>query len=379
MVYGNFKQEATIFKVHLIPKPDNNLCVPPNNGNIQEPYIFFKQEIDLVFVSYEITQYTFQPDIKLIPCYYLDPQPLIHPNLVEKDPKKIVKSYGYYVLTIIPTQVLYKPSNTIKPCFFDKITPIGLYYYYIYAGFYACKPLEYKSQCETETINGGLTITEINKFYILISHRLSALYPFFEIFAFNKEMRRLIKQYKETATISCGTVIEGPEKETLRRSLSDIQSDVTDNTDTLLSLKRAIINEDEPEDLPEDLLEKMYIEENDDNEEEGGIDIGKNYEMVIKKNDEMVIEKNDEKEGKNDEMVIKKNDKMVIEKNDEKEGINDEMFIEGGNSKNNSRRITRTPNHFLFSRKNHNSHQKVKTIKKILHNHKKIIKTVKKH
>ena len=189
MVYKNFKQEATIFKVKLIANEQNP---------ISEPVEFNNQSVDLVFVNYSIKQWL-NPDIKLPPCYGLDPQPIPPQPIPDSDPDPGPKFnvQGYYVLTIIPTKVLLPPpNNVIRNCNFDNITEIGLFENYIKAGFYACKPLDYKGQCVLRTFFPQ-TISTINLEYAFIGHRLNGQWPFYDLFGFNTDDRQILSAYTE--------------------------------------------------------------------------------------------------------------------------------------------------------------------------------------
>jgi hypothetical protein len=202
MIYKNFKQEATVFKVRLIPKAANMSCIPPNQFPIPDPNNFYKQSIDIIFVNFRIKQYTFIPDICLEPCYALDPQP--EPQVQSNKKQKVEPDFnvqGYYVLTIIPTQVLISPEEPLHRCEFNRITRIGLYEYYIKAGYYVCKPLDYKGQCILRSfpINPGAQVVPqtINVEYVYIGHRLNGQEPFNRLFGFEEAEKQALATYSE--------------------------------------------------------------------------------------------------------------------------------------------------------------------------------------
>ena len=248
MVYKNFKQEATVFKVRLIPKRGNKLCVPPNAGNIpanpspgngpgQSNTNFYQQPVDIVFVNFHMRQYTSNPDICLEPCYELDPQP--QPQSKRKKQKKEVEVeeverdfnvQGYYVLTIIPTCVLQITKNfgisttIVTPCKFNKITSIGLYQFYIKAGYYVCKPLDYTGQCILRSfpINPGAQVIpqKINVEYAYIGHRLNGQEPFKRLFGFTDPEIAALSTYSEQIITSPETTV-GKIGRTLSTAIND--------------------------------------------------------------------------------------------------------------------------------------------------------------
>ena len=266
MIYKNFKQEATIFKVTLVPKAENILCIPPVPGPIPQPIAFYKQTVDIVFVNYSIKQYTSFPTVCLSPCYPLDPQPLVNQNppfeniLLEEDlvfninaPEFNVQ--GYYVLTIIPTQVLRPQQQLLPqeviPCEFNNITEIGLFQYYIKAGFYVCKPLDYRGQCilrsfpinypdaeeSFEDLLEVPPITRINIEYAYIGHRLNSEVPFKTLFGWTDDERSALSTYSEQIISSPATTLG-----TLIRQMTNASSDV-EKSDTLIRQINEQLNE----------------------------------------------------------------------------------------------------------------------------------------
>jgi hypothetical protein len=252
MIYKNFKQEATIFKVTLVPKEANILCIPPFLIEIPEPIAFYKQTVDIIFVNYSIKQYTSFPTVCLSPCYPLDPQPLVGeypPGININAPEFNVQ--GYYVLTIIPTQVLLPQQQLLPqeviPCEFNNITEIGLFQYYIKAGFYVCKPLDYRGQCILRSFPINYPdavfvgdppevppITTINMEYAYIGHRLNSEVPFKTLFGWTDDERSALSTYSEQIISSPATTLG-----TLIRQMSNAKSD-TKKTNTLIRQ----INED---------------------------------------------------------------------------------------------------------------------------------------
>jgi len=234
MVYKNFKQEATVFKVRLIPKDNNNLCVPPNNTPIPlnpipaNPINFYKQSVDIVFVNFHIKQYTSFLTACLPPCYDPDPQPKQNQNPTKKSASGFITKkiqfdlarpefnvQGYYVLTIIPTWVLkilnYFPiTYNVTPCNFDVTTEIGLFEYYIKAGYYACKPLDYTGQCLLRTFpinpRDRVIPQTINIEYAYIGHRLNGQEPFKRLFDFTDAEIGALSTYSEQIIVSPTTV-----------------------------------------------------------------------------------------------------------------------------------------------------------------------------
>ena len=209
MVYKNFKQEATVFKVRLIPKDNNNFCVPPNQTPIPaNPINFYKQSVDIIFVNFHIKQYTSFPTACLPPCYDPDPQP--NTNLAEPE----FNVQGYYVLTIIPTWVLKNTRillNDVIPCVFSNTTEIGLFEYYIKAGYYACKPLDYTGQCILRTFpinsNDPVNPQTINIEYAYIGHRLNGQEPFKRLFGFTPDEIIALSTYSEQIIVSPTTTV----------------------------------------------------------------------------------------------------------------------------------------------------------------------------
>lgn len=256
MVYKNFKQEATIYKVRLKAK-EQNWCISTNvsrndlnnnalPGDISEPKNFYKQDVDIVFVNYNIKQYS-NPDVCLKSCYHLDPEPTI------PLPEPSFNVQGYYVLSIIPTKVLL-PPNTID-CDFNKITSIGLFKYYIKAGYFACKPLDYRGQCFLRSFFPK-KIATINLEYAYIGHRLNGQWPFYDLFGFNDEAREILSEYTEQPillNLSSTIGIKPGMTRTATLAKSDAQSgntiieyidpklldDVNNYTDSLCALKVA--------------------------------------------------------------------------------------------------------------------------------------------
>jgi len=195
MVYKNFKQEATIFRVTLYPNLENILCIPPldEHGPIPNPGEFYKQTVDIIFVNYSIKQWT-NTNLKLVPCYHLDPQP------IAALPEPEFNVQGYYVLTIIPTRVLLPEPQQVIPCDFNITTEIGLFEYYIKSGFYVCKPLDYRGQCFLRSFF-PTEISTINLEYAYIGHRLNGKWPFWDLFGFNKDDRDILSTYTEQPII----------------------------------------------------------------------------------------------------------------------------------------------------------------------------------
>jgi hypothetical protein len=263
MIYKNFKQEATIFKVTLDPKEANILCIPPDLIEIPEPIAFYKQTVDIIFVNYSIKQYTSFPTVCLSPCYPLDPQPLVgvgqdppfenillEENLVFDRNAPEFDVQGYYVLTIIPTQVLLPDQLMPIPCEFNNITEIGLFQYYIKAGFYVCKPLDYRGQCilrsfpinypDAEFVEDNpleVPITTINMEYAYIGHRLNSEVPFKTLFGWTDAERSALSTYSEQIISSPATTVG-----TLIRQLTNAKSDTT-KTDTLIRQINEQLNE----------------------------------------------------------------------------------------------------------------------------------------
>ena len=251
MIYKNFKQEATIFKVTLDPKEANILCIPPFLIEIPEPIAFYKQTVDIVFVNYSIKQYTSFPTVCLKPCYPLDPQPIVeeYPVGIDIDAPEF-NVQGYYVLTIIPTQVLLPGQLMPIPCEFNNITEIGLFQYYIKAGFYVCKPLDYRGQCILRSFPINYPdavfvgdppevppITTINMEYAYIGHRLNSEEPFKTLFGWNDGEKNALSIYSEQIIISPETT-----GGTLRRQLTTASSD-TEKSDTLIRQINEQLNE----------------------------------------------------------------------------------------------------------------------------------------
>ena len=242
MIYKNFKQEATIFKVTLVPKAENILCIPPVPGPIPQPIAFYKQTVDIVFVNYSIKQYTSFPTVCLKPCYPLDPQPIVeeYPVGIDIDAPEF-NVQGYYVLTIIPTQVLLPGQLMPIPCEFNNITEIGLFQYYIKAGFYVCKPLDYRGQCILRSFPINYPdavfvgdppevppITTINMEYAYIGHRLNSEVPFKTLFGWTDDERSALSTYSEQIISSPATTLG-----TLIRQMTNASSDV-EKSDTLI-------------------------------------------------------------------------------------------------------------------------------------------------
>lgn len=194
MVYKNFKQEAHVFKVRLIPKPGNNFCYPNSNPPIQEPVIsenqkeFYKQTVDLVFVHYTIQQWA-DSNYEPKECYDNSAQR-------EQSPPSF-NIQGYYILTIIPTKVLNVNSGVITNCNFDYITDIGLFKNYIKAGYYVCKPLDYKSQCIERTFGSNRSLTVINLEYWFTGTRYNPLWPFKTLFGYTDADILALSKYSE--------------------------------------------------------------------------------------------------------------------------------------------------------------------------------------
>ena len=146
------------------------------------------------------------------------------------------------MLTLIPTQVL-RPQEVI-PCNFNNITEIGLFQYYIKAGFYVCKPLDYRGQCilrsfpinypDEEFVEDPLvvpqiiTITTINMEYAYIGHRLNSEVPFKTLFGWTDDERSALSTYSEQIISSPATTLG-----TLIRQMTNASSDV-EKSDTLI-------------------------------------------------------------------------------------------------------------------------------------------------
>jgi hypothetical protein len=214
MVYKNFKQDAHVFKVRLIPIPDNNLCYPNSDPAIPEPVIspnqinFYRQPVDLVFVHYTIQQWT-NPNYEPNECEDVNNIP---------GPRKINPKFnvqGYYILTIIPTQVLNVRPPEITSCEFNAITEIGLFKNYIKAGYYICKPLDYKSQCREYSFDAAGRLTVINLEYFFTGTRYNPLWPFKTLFSYNDLDIEALSKYSEA-------IIYSPSRETggLKRQLT---------------------------------------------------------------------------------------------------------------------------------------------------------------
>jgi hypothetical protein len=198
MVYKNFKQNATIFKVRLTPKVfTTSDCEPP----------FKKQAITIVFVQYTIKQWN---DEMYEPKECNDQTP----EVSEPD----IEIPGYYILTIIPTKGKIKTllSSTETDIVFNTITDIGLFVQYIKAGFYACKPLDYKRQCDMTSFIEEVEVevgkkrsinkipSTINYEYVSIANRLNNQFPFYKLFSFDTQMRKALKTYNENPIIIPG-------------------------------------------------------------------------------------------------------------------------------------------------------------------------------
>ena len=194
MVYKNFKQEAHVFKVRLIPNPGNNLCYPnsdpPDNAPIPADQLFYKQEIDLVFVHYTIQQWA-DPNYEPDECEDITNIPRVR----KINPKFNVQ--GYYILTIIPTWVLNVNPARITPCNFNHITDIGLFMNYIKAGYYVCKPLDYKSQCREYSFGAAIPLTVINLEYFFTGTRYNPLWPFKTLFGYSDLDTQVLSKYSE--------------------------------------------------------------------------------------------------------------------------------------------------------------------------------------
>jgi hypothetical protein len=212
MVYKNFKQEAHIFKVRLKKRQQNHnfRCYPDAVPLIPEPLIpfaqinFYNQDVDLVFVHYTIKQWA-------NPAY--EPRECDEPGA---DLPSAFTVQGYYVLTIIPTQVLNVSPAGITDCDFNDITDIGLFKNYIKAGFYACKPLDYKGQCIERTFNAG-RLTAINLEYWFIGTRLNYQWPFYILFAYSDNEKIALSNYSENIIFSPSIVTGGLKRQlTLR-------------------------------------------------------------------------------------------------------------------------------------------------------------------
>jgi hypothetical protein len=234
MVYKNFKQEATIFKVRLIPKPLNIFCIPPNQTPIpQNPVNFYKQSVDIIFVNFHIKQYTSFPTARLPPCYDPDPQPINNEEDLSLDNPEF-NVQGYYILSIIPTRVyiIKFPTNIEEDCNFNNITKIGLFQYYIKAGYYACKPLDYTGQCIIRSfpINPIARVVpqKINVEYAYIGHRLNGQEPFNRLFGFTPDEKIALSTYSEQ-------IIRYPDNiKKLTRSMTNVKSDIK-KTNTLIA------------------------------------------------------------------------------------------------------------------------------------------------
>jgi hypothetical protein len=213
MVYKNFKQSATIFKVRLTPKIEEDEEDEDEECNTP----LQKQTIDIVFVQYTIKQW----DERYEPRECNDPTN-------EKKPPNI-SIPGYYILTIIPTFGSNAPIN------FNTITDIGLFVQYIKAGFYACKPLDYKRQCKMDTFTEDNSMPSIiNYEYVSIANRLNNQFPFYKLFSFNAQMREALKTYNENPIIIPGkTPILG--KRTLTTKEGDMGSLQIDNLEDELT------------------------------------------------------------------------------------------------------------------------------------------------
>ena len=202
MVYKNFKQSATIFKVRLTPK------LFARSGCESA---FKKQEITIVFVQYTIKQWNNER---------YEPRECNDEKAEVSEPD--IEIPGYYILTIIPTRGKIKTllSSTEINIDFNTITDIGLFVQYIKAGFYACKPLDYKRQCdmssfieeeeeeEEEEVGKKRSIGKIprtiNYEYVSIANRLNYQFPFFKLFGFDSQMREVLKKYNENPIIISG-------------------------------------------------------------------------------------------------------------------------------------------------------------------------------
>jgi len=164
------------------------------------------------------------------------------------------------VLTIIPTQVLLPAQvllpgqvllpERVIPCEFNNITEIGLFQYYIKAGFYVCKPLDYRGQCilrsfpinypDAEFVRDPLEvppITTINMEYAYIGHRLNSEVPFKTLFGWTADEQRALSTYSEQIISSPATTVG-----TLIRQMTNAKSD-TKKTDTLIRQINEQLNE----------------------------------------------------------------------------------------------------------------------------------------
>jgi hypothetical protein len=193
MVYKNFKQEAHVFKVRLIPIPGNNFCYPnsdpPDNAPIPADQSFYKQEIDVVFVHYTIQQWG-DPNYEPKECYDFN----VNQNA---DPEPSFNVQGYYILTIIPTKVLNVNPAGITLCDFNNITDIGLFMNYIKAGYYVCKPLDYRAQCRERTFDAANLLTVINLEYFFTGTRYNPLWPFKTLFGYTDPDILALSKYSE--------------------------------------------------------------------------------------------------------------------------------------------------------------------------------------
>ena len=77
---------------------------------------------------------------------------------------------------------------------------LGLFKFYIKAGFYACKPLDYRAQCIIRTFFPA-KISVINLEYAFIGHRLNGQWPFYDLFGFDADDRRILSSYTENPII----------------------------------------------------------------------------------------------------------------------------------------------------------------------------------
>jgi hypothetical protein len=242
MCYETFRQEATVFKVNLIPKKN----LPAKFSRCIS--LFYKQPITVVFVNYAVIQYTFFPDVKLIQCYHLDPQPLLgqdplyvdipgYPNL--QGPRVFdinapdFNVQGYYILTIIPTKVLI-PERGPNPinCYFDNITKIALFEYFIKGGHFVCKSFDYIEQCKLETFplhypdkDPAVNINKIkpiNLFYAFLGHRANALQIFQDLFGWTPEEKKILSIYSEQ-------IITTPSTKGMVRTLTNAKSNAQKN------------------------------------------------------------------------------------------------------------------------------------------------------
>ena len=198
MVYKNFKQDAHVFKVRLIPIPGNNLCYPnsdpQNNAPIPADQSFYKQKIDLVFVHYTIQQWG-DPNYEPKECYDRN----VNQNA---DPEPLFNVQGYYILTIIPTKVLNVNPAGITPCDFNNITDIGLFMNYIKAGYYVCKPLDYRAQCREYSFGAADPLTVINLEYFFTGTRYNPLWPFKTLFGYTDPDILALSKYSEAIIYS---------------------------------------------------------------------------------------------------------------------------------------------------------------------------------